>query len=269
MARVDYFRDMPQLQIVQDTPKSTPFSHREALRAIFGDGPVGTDPEHRKRCEGEALVLMTERMGYTYVQAYRLARPSSTVQDSGARTAVHKIKKWYHRTYPMGILDALGKHGVTIDRLVGVLEEGLTANRVRWDPDKGEYVETNIPDRAERRRTAEALLKVGNLDIKARQELAVGKAEMAKMQLNTGRKFETIKEWTEWMEGQHEVTIAERTQAAKDMRLISAGRQIIQEEGQEAADKMKLIAMGQRIINEQGQEAADRMRLTAIGRGLA
>ena len=89
------------------------------------------------------------------------------------------------------------------------------------------------------------------------------------MQLNTGRKFETIKEWTEWMESQHEVTIAERAQAAKDMKLIAAGRQIIQEAGQEAADKMKLIAMGQRIINEQGQEAADRMRLTAIGRGLA
>ena len=239
---------MPQFQIIEDAPKGIPLSHREALRAIFGDGPTGTDPEHRKRCEGEALVLLTERMGYTYVQAFRLVRPSSTAQDTTARHIVQKIKKWYHRTYPMGILDAFGKHGVTIDRLVGVLEEGLTANRVRWDNDKGEYVETNIPDRAERRRTAEALLKVGNMDMKSRQEMAIGKAEQQKMQLNTGRKFETIKEWTEWMESQHEVTIAERTQAAKDMRLISAGRQIIQEEG---------------------EEAADRMRLTAIGRGLA
>ena len=89
------------------------------------------------------------------------------------------------------------------------------------------------------------------------------------MQLNTGMKFETIAEWEEHMKGRDAEIVASRAQAAKDMKLIAAGRQIIQEAGQEAADKMKLIAMGQRIINEQGQEAADRMRLTAIGRGLA
>ena len=238
---------MPHFQIVQDAAKTLPLSHREALREIFGDGPVGTDPEHRKRREGEALVLLTERLGYTYVQAFRLVRPSSTAQDPAARITVQRIKKWYHQTYPMGILDAFGKHGVTIDRLVAVLEEGLTANRVRWDNDKAEYVETNIPDRAERRRTAEALLKVGNLDMKARQELAVGKAEMQKMQLNTGMKFETIQEWEEHMKGRDAEIVASRAQAAKDMKLIAAGRQIIQEAGQEAADKMRQAARGHRV----------------------
>ena len=230
---------MANFQIIQDVPKSLPLAHRQALREIFGDGPTGTDPEHRKRCEGEALCLLTERMGYTQVQAFRLVRPSSTAGDATARQTVHKIKRWYHETYPMGILDAFAKHGVTIDRLVSVLEEGLSANRVRWDNDKGTYVETDLPDRAERRRTAEALLKVGNLDQKARQELAIGAAETKKMQLNTGKKFDTIQEWTEWMEGQDEKLLAERKNAAREMKQIAAGHQIIQKEGQEAADKMR------------------------------
>ena len=86
-------------------------------------------------------------------------------------------------------------------------------------------------------------MRIINLDEKARQELAVGKAAMQKMQLNTGPKFDTIKEWTDWMETQHEITMQERAQAAKEMKLIAAGRQIIQEEGQEAADKMKRAAL--------------------------
>ena len=245
---------MPDFQIVQDAPIHMPLSHRQALLDIFGDRPVGTDPEHRKRCEGEALCLLTERMGYTNVQAFRLVRPSSAAGDATARTAVQKIKRWYHETYPMGILDAFAKHGVTIDRLVSVLEEGLTANRVRWDNDKARYVETDLPDRAERRKTAEALLKVGNLDQKARQELAIGAAETKKMQLNTGPKFDTIKEWQEWMDSQHEVTMKERAEAARDMKLIAAGRQIIQEEGEEAADKMLQAALDAGLTGDEDDD---------------
>ena len=245
---------MPDFQIVQDAPIHMPLSHRQALQDIFGDRPVGTDPEHRKRCEGEALCLLTERMGYTNVQAFRLVRPSSRAGDATARTAVQKIKNWYHETYPMGILDAFAKHGVTIDRLVSVLEEGLSANRVRWDNDKGTYVETDLPDRAERRRTAEALLKVGNLDQKARQELAIGAAETRKMQLNTGMKFDTIQEWTEWMEGQDEKLLEERARAAKEMKLIAAGHQIIQKEGEEAAKKMKQAALDAGLTGDEDDD---------------
>ena len=76
-----------------------------------------------------------------------------------------------------------------------------------------------------------------------RDELVLGAAENRKMQLNTGPEFETIQEWQEWMESQHEITMKERAEAARDMRLIAAGRQIIQEKGQKAADEYRQAAL--------------------------
>ena len=53
------------------------------------------------------------------------------------------------------------------------------------------------------------------------------------MHLDTGRKFDSIADWTAYMEGEDEKLIDARAQAATDMKLIAAGRQIIQEEGEE------------------------------------
>ena len=189
-------------------------------------------------------MLLTERVNLTYVQAFRVVRPSSTANDASAMVTVHRMKKWYHSKYPLGILDAFAKCGVTIERIVAAAAAGLDATLRHWDNKKGIYIESDFPDYKERRNAAQALMKIGNLDMKVRQELAVGKQEMQKMHLDTGPKHETMEEFTRRMEEEDEKLLAQRAQAAKDMKHISDGRAIIQEQGEETAERYRQIALG-------------------------
>jgi len=132
--------------------------------------------------------------------------------------------------------------GITIQDITDMARDMLYATKWRWNPKKEQHEETGEPDWPARNRAIGRFLEIAKLDNKVRDELAIGKAEMRKMQLNTGPKFDTIQEWTEWMETQHEVTMQERAQAAKEMRVIAAGRQIAQEEGPEAVERYRKLA---------------------------
>ena len=201
---------------------------------------------------------MVEQMGYTNLQAWRAVFPSSRATDAAARVLAQRWRKHHRSKYPMSILDACAKHGVTIDRLVATLARSLDAKVRRWDNEKGRHIETDLDDYVQQRQTVRVFLKdLIPLDEKARQEVAIGKAEMQKMQLNTGPQFETIQEWQEWMEGQHEKTMQERAQAARDMKLIAAGRQIIQEEGQKTADEYRQAALDAGMTGDEPDEEAD------------
>ena len=71
----------------------------------------------------------------------------------------------------------------------------------------------------------------------------MGKAETDRMRLETGMKFNSTKEWIDYMEKREAEIIAARTEAARDMKLIAEGRRILKEEGQEEADRMRAAAM--------------------------
>ena len=250
------FRVMPWFAIPPQLAKGvTPESPSElhaTLRAVFGDGPTGTDPEQTKLTRGEALCQMVERLGFTNVQAWRAVYPSSGVSDADAKRSAIRARKKHRAEHPMGILDALYKHGVTIDYLVEVIARGLEVKKLHWNNDKGDYEESTFHDTKEQRAAALAILRdIVKLDEKARQELAVGKAEMRKMHLNTGKKFKTIAEWNKYMDGQDEKLKEERALAAKEMKLISAGRQIYQEEGPEAAERYRQMALGAGLTGDE------------------
>ena len=203
---------------------------------------------------GRALVFLTEQLGYTAAQAWRMVRPSSDVSDTVAAVNTRRFKRWHREKYPQGILEVFAEEGITMKYLIHVLKAGTEAVKLRWDNDKGEFLQTDIPDHKERRQTVMSLLKVAELDRKTRQELAIGAAESKKMHLDTGKKFETVQEWLESQKGRDAEILAERATAAREMRLIAQGRQIIQEEGQEAADKMRKAALDAGLT---GDEADD------------
>ena len=58
----------------------------------------------------------------------------------------------------MGILDALYKHGVTIDTLVEVIARGLYVKKLRWDNNASDFVETTFDDTREQRAAARSIL---------------------------------------------------------------------------------------------------------------
>ena len=230
---------MANFQIIDARTEKTAKSQRQALLGVLGNGPTGTDPEATKELTGRALVFLTEQLGYTAAQAWRMVRPGSDISDADAARSARRFKRWHREKYPQGILEVFAEEGITMKYLVHLLKEGTEAVKLRWDNDKSEFIQTTIPDHKERRQTVMALLKVAELDRKTRQELAIGAAETKKMNLNTGMKFDTIQEWTEWMEGQDEKLLEERKVAAREMKQIAAGHQIIQKEGQEVADESR------------------------------
>ena len=177
------------------------------------------------RNTGMMLILLTEQLRYTYTAAYRLVYPERKCSDASAADYVRKLKKHHRKTYPLSINEALEVNGVTIEGIVEDIQDARTAMKPRWNPKTNDWEASSFPDYATRARARRELRDWVNLDQKVRQELAVGKAEMARMQLNTGPKFDTIQEWTEWMETQHEVTMKGRA-GGEGMRVIAAGRQI-------------------------------------------
>ena len=245
---------MPNFQIIDARAEKLAKSQLQALRGVLGNGPTGTDPEATKELTGRALIFLTEQLSYTAAQAWRIVRPSSDVSDTVAAVNTRRFKRWHREKYPPGILEVFAEEGVTMKYLVRVLRAGTEAVKLRWDNDKSRFIETDLPDHNVRRQTVMALLKVAELDRKTRQELAIGAAETKKMHLNTGMKFDTIEAWTEWMEGQDEKLLEERARAAKEMKLIAAGHQIIQKEGEEAAKKMKQAALDAGLTGDEDDD---------------
>ena len=206
------------------------------------------------RLTGLKLILLTEACGYTNVAAYRLVRPGNRASDENAAEYVRKIKKHHRENYPLSINEALEVHGVTIEWIIEKLKGILNAKKLRWNAKRERYEETEHEDHRVQLQAMSMLLRILNLDEKARQEVAIGKAETKKMNLNTGMKFDTIEAWMEYMEGQDEKLLADRALAAKEMKLIAAGHQIIQKEGEEAAKKMKQAALDAGLTGDEDDD---------------
>jgi len=195
-----------------------------------------------KDLTGKLLWFFHDVLGVSLRDCWRLIRPDSTSTGHNAETQASRYLQHYKRKNPAGISEALMATGITIQDITDMARDMLYATKWRWNPKKEQHEETGEPDWPARNRAIGRFLEIAKLDNKVRDELAIGKAEMRKMQLNTGPKFDTIQEWTEWMETQHEVTMQERAQAAKEMRVIAAGRQIAQEEGPEAVERYRKLA---------------------------
>ena len=244
-------RVMPNFEIVPDPSEMMGSMGSEALRAFVETLKAHPDQIRSNRNVGMILILLTERLGYTYATAYRLVYPSRRCSDASAANHVRRLKKHHRETYPMGINEALEVNGVTIEGIVEDIQAERNATKYRWNNDTGDWEPTNVPDYPTRRAARRELREWVNLDQKVRQELAVGKAEMKKMHLNTGMKFDTIQEWIEYMEGEDEKLQAERAQAARDMRRIAQGRQIIQEVGEKEAEKMRQTALAAGLTGDE------------------
>ena len=248
---------MPNFEIVPDPDDFMGTVGEEALQAFVAALKQNPAAVRSNRNTGMMLILLTEQLRYTYTAAYRLVYPERKCSDASAADYVRKLKKHHRKTYPLSINEALEVNGVTIEGIVEDIQDARTAMKPRWNPKTNDWEASSFPDYATRARARRELRDWVNLDQKVRQELAVGKAEMAKMQLNTGPKFDTIQEWTEWMETQHEVTMQERAQAAKEMRVIAAGRQIAQEEGPEAVERYRKLAEAAGITGDEPLDEPD------------
>ena len=248
---------MPDFDMLSPGDEFPRSEHPHLMQAFVA--AINKHPEQARsnRMTGLKLIILTEACGYTNVAAYRLVRPESRASDRNAADYVTKLKAHHRKTYPLSINEALDVHGVTIEWVIEKLKKILDAKKLRWIAKEERYEETTFDDYRVQLAAMDRLLKIVNLDEKSRQELAVGKAEMQKMQLNTGPKFETIEEWQEWMKGQHEETMNKRAQAARDMKLIAAGRQIIQEKGQKTADEYRQAALDAGMTGDEPDEEAD------------
>ena len=255
---------MPNFELVDDRTEKLGFAGPSLMEAFVETINRRPEAMRSNRTTGMALILLTEVLGYTQAAAYRLVRPNHGASDESAAAIVRKIKAHYRKNYPLSINEALEVHGITIERIIGDIKAEMSACKTRWNSKKETWETTEVPDYPTRRHARAQLLKIVEMDKKARQELAVGKAEMQKMQLNTGPEFDTIEEWQAWMESQHEITMKERAEAARDMRLIAAGRQIIQEKGQKAADEYRQAALEAGMTGEEPfddeADAADGVR---------
>ena len=238
------FRDMPDFQLVPDPNEIMGSGGADLMRAFLKT--IKANPS--------AMILLTERLGYTHTAAYRMVYPERRCSDASAADYVRRLKLHHRKTYPLGINEALEVNGVTIEGVIEDIQAEREAMKYRWDQDKQTWVATSIPDYPTRRAARRELREWVNLEQKVRQELAVGKAEMQKMHLDTGMKFDTVQEWLESQKGRDEEILAERATAAREMRQIAQGRQIIQEEGQEKADEYRKAALDAGLT---GDEADD------------
>ena len=214
---------------------------REILRGVFGDGPTGTNYEDANRNLGNVLILLTEGLGYTAAQAWRVVRPNSTATDASAQVLVRRRKADHRKKYPFAINEALQEHGITMEYILGKLKAMMGARRVLWNPYQKRHMETGQPDYIVIDKAIGLLMKFVELDRKVRAELALDQVEQP-MQIIHGPKFNTIAEWAEYMNGHEEQIIEDRKVARREMRLIAEGRRIIDQVGKEAAEKMKQAA---------------------------
>ncbi len=242
---------MPNFKLVPDPSEMMGLMGSEALRAFVETLKAHPDQIRSNRNTGMILILLTERLGYTYSTAYRLVYPSRRCSDASAANHVRRLKKHHREKYPMGINEALEVNGVTIEGIVEDIQAERKATKFNWNNQTGKWEPSDVPDYPTRRAARRELREWVNLDQKVRQELAIGKAEMAKMDLNTGQKFDTIAEWNEYMDGRDEELKEERALAAREMKLIAAGRQIIQDVGEKEAKKMRLTALAAGLTGDE------------------
>ena len=245
---------MPDFKLVPDRRENSGFPHEALMRDFVESIKRRPDAIRSNRDTGMALILLTERLGYTQAAAYRMVRPESRCSDESAARYVREIKAHHRKTNPLSINEALEVNGVTIEGIIEDIQAEREATKFNWNNKTGKWEPSNVPDYATRRAARRELREWVNIDAKARQELAIGAAETKKMHLNTGMKFDTIEAWTEWMEGQDEKLLEERKNAAREMKQIAAGQRIIQKEGEEAVKKMKQAALDAGLTGDEDDD---------------
>lgn len=210
-----------------------------------------------KELTGKFLWFFHDVCGIPLAECWAMIRPDSGATGESARVQASRLLNHYKRKNPAGIADALMASGITIQDVTDMAKEMFHAKKWRYNDKTKRHEPTDEPDWTTRNRAIGRILEMAKLDTKVRDELVLGAAEQRKMQLNTGPKFETIQEWQEWMKGQHEETMRERAQAAREMKLIAAGRQIIQEEGKKTADEYRQAALDAGMTGDEPDEEAD------------
>ena len=236
-------RDMPNFTIIDPRNEQYRSGQRKKLIGVLGKGLTGTDAGHTNLIMGRALLLLTETLGYTAALAWRIVRPDSPLDDESAARMTRRWKAHYRKKYPLGINESFEVAGITIESLAGTLKKLLLANRVFLNRRTQQYIQTNLPDWRLRLKVIELVLKVINLDKGARNEIALGRAEIERQRQSTAPKYTTVYEYIEYMEERNKVILAERAEAARRMELIVEGRQIIEEEGEAVAEHLVQVAL--------------------------
>ena len=207
-----------------------------------------------KELTGKFLWFFHDVLGVSLVECWEMVRPDSTSTGDNASKQASRYLQHYKRKNPAGIGDALMASGITIQDVTDMARSMLYANKWAWNPKTERRERTDEENWSARNQAIGRILEMAKLENKVRDELAIGAAETKKMNLNTGMKFDTIQEWTDWMEGQDEKLLAERKNAAREMKLIAAGHQIIKKEGQEAADKMRQAALDAGLTGDEDDD---------------
>ena len=245
---------MLDFELVPDRNAFSGFPGDALMRAFLETIKARPPAMQSNRNAGMALILLTERLGYSQAAAYRMVYPERRCSDESAARHVRNLKAHHRKTNPLSINEALEVNGVTIEGIIEDIQAEREATKFNWNNKTGKWEPSNVPDYATRRAARRELREWVNIDAKARQELAIGAAETKKMHLNTGMKFDTIQEWTDWMEGQDEKLLEERKNAAREMKQIAAGQRIIQKEGQELADEARRRAQEAGITGDEDDD---------------
>ena len=245
---------MPNFRLVDDTtPEFSP--EQQEFLDQFGDKfKTTTDPEMSNRLLGRSLIALTELCGFPAHRAWRICRSDSKTDDTGAARQCRRWKKWYRERYPLTITDAFEVAGVTIEDMVRMSVELANTKKLRWDSEKGEYVETRFIDPSARNMGLNHFHRFMSLDAQVRKEAVLGREEKP-TRLNLPPTANSIQEWEEWAQEQEKGVLAERTKAAEEMKLIAEGQRAKRELGDKATEEMKDIAEGQRALREKGARA--------------
>ena len=210
-----------------------------------------------KDLTGKFLWFFHDVCGIPLADCWAMVRPDSGSTGRAAAVQASRYLNHYKRNNPAGIADALMASGITIQDVTDMAKQMFHAVKWAWNPKTERREPTEEPDWNARNRAIGRILELAKLDTKVRDELVLGAAENRKMHLNTGMKFDTIQEWMEYMKGRDQEILEERAVAAREMKLIAAGRQIIQEKGEKTADEYRQAALDAGYTGDEPDEEAD------------
>ena len=221
---------MPNFKLIdKSTRKSTPDQFPE-LRGMVAEMGYVQDPELTKRNTGLALLFMTEVLGYTHEQAWRLVRPSSKATGHSAVSLVTRYIRWYRDNHPLTVMQALEVNGISIETLVESMKGMLFATKTMWNPKTNQFEDSGVPDPKPRAVAFDRIMRLIDTDKAVRRQVVMGD-EQSKTELDLPPKFATVQEWEDWAQGQEAETLAAREKAAKEMRALAAGQRAVHEGG--------------------------------------
>ena len=224
---------MPNFQVVDPLTEKLRQAGGEELKSLLDKASVTTDPLQSNRLMGNVLIILTEKLGFTNAQAYRLVRPNHRASDESAAVIVSKRKAWYRSKYPLTISEAMEMSGLTIEHVVLYVKEMIERPQLMWDNEKQRYVESGHFDVQSRNLGLNQLHKLIALDDEAKEHAAIGKKQQ-QVQLDLPPKAASIHEWEEWAKAQEKIVLEERTKAAEEMKLIAEGQRAMREQGKDA-----------------------------------